>query len=64
VFPWMIHGPEHLVVSAIEFVPVESFCTAAIRRIHVCNHDGRAGFPSQNSASDGELMIGESDSRH
>jgi hypothetical protein len=59
----MIHGTEHLVVSAIEFVPVEGFCTAAIRGIRFYNHDCRL-FLRQNSASDGELMIGKSDASH
>jgi hypothetical protein len=35
----MIHGAKHLVVSAIEFVPAEAFCAAAIRRIGFNNHD-------------------------
>jgi hypothetical protein len=53
-----------VVVIAIKFVPAEGFCTTAIGRIRVCNHDGRTGFPCQNSASDGELLIGKNDSRH
>ena len=64
LFSRMLQGAEHLIVSAIEFVPAEGFCTTAIGRMRVCNHDGRTGFPCQNSASDGELLIGKSDSRH
>jgi hypothetical protein len=50
----MIHGAEHLVVSAIEFVPAEGFCTAAIRRIRLYNHG--CSVPRQNSSSDGKSM--------
>ena len=64
LFSRMLHGAEHLVVCAIEFVPAEGFCTAAIRRIRLYDHDCRFLFPRQNSASDGELIIGESDSHH
>src|ERR1035437_8669950 len=40
----MVHGAEHLVVSAIEFVPVEGFRTATIGRIRFYNHDCGAVF--------------------
>ena len=45
LFSRMIDGAEHLVVSAIEFVPVEGFRTAAIGRIRLYNHDCRAVPP-------------------
>jgi hypothetical protein len=38
----MVDGAEHLVVSASELVPVESFRTATITRIRFYNHDCRA----------------------
>src|ERR1019366_5179361 len=47
LFSRMLHGAEHLVVSAIEFVLAEGSCTAAIGRIRVYNHDCRAGFPAR-----------------
>src|ERR1700683_1464242 len=40
----MVRCTEHLVVSAIEFVLVNSLRTAAIGRIYFCNHDCRAVF--------------------
>src|ERR1700730_12279401 len=43
----MVHGAEHLVVGAIEVVPVEGFRTATIGRIRVCNHDCGAVFPAR-----------------
>jgi hypothetical protein len=58
----MIYGAEHLVVSTIEFVSAEDFCTAAIRRIRFYNHD--CSVPRQNSASDGESMTWKSDASH
>jgi hypothetical protein len=47
----MVHGAEHLVVSAVEFVPVKGFRTATIGRIRFCNHDYGAVFLGQNSVS-------------
>jgi hypothetical protein len=32
---WMIRGAEHLVVSAIELVPGEDFCTTTIGRVRL-----------------------------
>jgi hypothetical protein len=43
----MIHGTEHLVESAIEFVPAEGFRTAAIGRIRLYNHDCLARSPAR-----------------
>ena len=39
MFSGLVHRAKHLVVSAIEFVPVECFRTATIGRICFCNHD-------------------------
>ena len=41
-------------LAAIEFVPAEGFCTAAIRRIRLYNHDG--SVPRQNNALGGESI--------
>jgi hypothetical protein len=38
----VVRGEKHLIVSAIEFVPVKGCRAALIGRIRLYNHDGRA----------------------
>src|ERR1035438_428681 len=47
----MVHGAEHLVVGAVDFVPMRGFRAATIGRIRFCNHDCGTRFPRQNSVS-------------
>jgi hypothetical protein len=41
LFAGAVHGHEHLVISAIQLVPVEGNCTAMIGCIRFYNHDCR-----------------------
>src|ERR1700746_3258558 len=63
LFSRMVYGAEHLVISAVQLIPVKGFGTAAIGCIRFCNHSDPAD-PRQHSSLADQSVIRNYDWRY